>query len=142
MRTHNLPALLHSFVGVERLIDAMEKAQSASAGGFPPCNIERLDENAYAVTLAVAGFSEEDLAIELDERLLRVHGRKARTEPAEGGPVLLHRGLAMRDFSKEFQLAEHIEVVGASLANGLLRIDLVRKAPEKALPVRIAIARG
>jgi len=122
-----------STVGFDRLFDMLESADTAQ--GYPPYNIERNDENRYRVTLAVAGFGEKDLGIEVRDGVLTVTGK--RDEPQKSS--YLHQGIAGRAFERRFQLAEHVEVKGAGLENGLLHIDLERIVPEEKKPRRIPI---
>ena len=117
----NSPLLL-GFDQLERTLDRLAK----SAEGYPPYNIERIGENGLRITLAVAGFTSDDLAIELVESQLTVRGRQSD----DGDRVFLHRGIAARQFQRAFMLAEGIEVIGARLDNGLLSIDLVRPVQE------------
>ena len=123
-----------STVGFDRLIDLLE---SASEQGYPPYNIERTDEDNYRVTLAVAGFAEKDLAVDVKDRVLTVSGKREETE--KSGAALLHQGIAGRAFERSFQLAEHVEVKAARLENGLLHVDLERIVPEEKKPRRIQI---
>jgi molecular chaperone IbpA len=123
-----------STVGFDRLIGLLE---SASEQGYPPYNIERSDENNYRVTLAVAGFAEKDLAVDVKDRVLTVTGK--REEAEKSATALLHQGIAGRSFERSFQLAEHVEVKGARLENGLLHVDLERIVPEEKRPRRVAI---
>ena len=122
-----------STVGFDRLLGLLESADTAQ--GYPPYNIERSDENNYRVTIAVAGFGEKDLAIEVADGVLTVTGKR---EPA-AAPAYLHQGIAGRAFERKFQLAEHVEVKGAKLENGLLHVALERIVPEAKKPRRIAI---
>src|SRR6185437_12941204 len=122
-------------VGFDRLLGLLDQAEGTP--GYPPYNIERGDENHYRVTLAVAGFAEKDLGIEVRDGVLTVTGkREARTE---GQNAYLHQGIAGRAFERQFQLAEHVEVKAARLENGLLHIELERIVPEEKKPRRIAI---
>jgi molecular chaperone IbpA len=123
-----------STVGFDRLIGLLE---SASEQGYPPYNIERSDENNYRVTLAVAGFAEKDLAVDVKDRVLTISGKREQTEPPSTS--LLHQGIAGRSFDRGFQLAEHVEVKAARLENGLLHVDLERIVPEEKRPRRITI---
>ena len=123
-----------STVGFDRLINLLE---SASEQGYPPYNIERTDEDNYRVTLAVAGFAEKDLAVDVKDRVLTVSGK--REEPEKSPAALLHQGIAGRAFERSFQLAEHVEVKAARLENGLLHVDLERIVPEAKKPRRIQI---
>ena len=130
----------HPFLlGFDRLDRLVERTAKAGADGYPPYNIELRGENAWRVTLAVAGFGTEDLAITLEDRQLLVRGRQA--EEGEAGRVFLHRGIAARAFQRAFVLAEGVEVAGAQLVDGLLHIDLKRAAPEPEVR-SIAIARA
>ena len=123
-----------STVGFDRLINLLE---SASEQGYPPYNIERTDEDNYRVTLAVAGFAEKDLAVDVKDRVLTVTGKREEIEKSQ--PTLLHQGIAGRAFERSFQLAEHVEVKAARLENGLLHVDLERIVPEEKKPRRITI---
>jgi molecular chaperone IbpA len=122
-----------STVGFDRLLNLID---SASDQGYPPYNIERSDENNYRVTVAVAGFAEKDLSVDVKDRVLTVSGKK---EEASDKPSFLHQGIAGRAFERSFQLAEHVEVKAARLENGLLHVDLERIVPEEKKPRRITI---
>ncbi len=139
MRTFDLPPLYRSTVGFDRVFDLLDNAGKAETGGYPPYNIERLDENDYRVTLAVAGFSEDELDVELHENTLTVTGSR---KDEDEGRTFLYQGIAGRSFQRRFQLAEHVQVAGASLANGLLNIELKREIPESAKPRKISIGAG
>jgi molecular chaperone IbpA len=133
--------LFRSTIGFDRLtrlVDAASRADSVSAG-YPPYNIEKTGEDAYRLTMAVAGFSGDELDITVQENSLVVTG-KARKEEEEGR--YLHRGIARRAFERRFSLAEHIKVVGASLENGMLHVNLVHEVPEAAKPRKIEISRS
>jgi molecular chaperone IbpA len=123
-------------VGFDRLADLLETATADAATGYPPYNIERTDENAYRVDIAVAGFRSEELEIEVKENLLTVTGRKAANDEPRR---FLHRGLAERNFERRFQLADYVVVTDANLADGLLSISLKRELPEALKPRRIEI---
>jgi molecular chaperone IbpA len=123
-------------VGFDRLLDLLDQAEGAP--GYPPYNIERSDENHYRVTLAVAGFAEKDLAIAVRDGVLTVEGK--REAEANTRPSYLHQGIAGRAFERQFQLAEHVEVKGARLENGLLHIELERIVPEEKKPRKITIS--
>ena len=125
-----------STVGFDRLLGLLE---SASEQGYPPYNIERSDENNYRVTLAVAGFAERDLSVDVKDRVLTVSGKREGETPNDKPAAFLHQGIAGRAFERSFQLAEHVEVKGARLENGLLHVDLERIVPEEKRPRRIAI---
>src|SRR6185312_7242310 len=105
---------------------------------YPPYNIERTSENAYRITVAVAGFSDKDIAIEVKENTLAIRGDKAENKDEKKGEVL-HQGIAARAFERRFQLADHVQVTGAALVNGLLHVDLVREIPEAKKPRQIPI---
>jgi molecular chaperone IbpA len=139
MRNVDFSPLYRSTVGFDRLfsmLDQMATSESA-AQTYPPYNIERTGDNAYRITIAVAGFSEADLSIEARENTLTVKGEK-KSEVREDAEVL-YRGIASRAFERRFQLADHVEVKGASLENGLLHVDLVREIPENKKPRAIQI---
>ena len=139
MRQYDFAPLYRSTVGFDRLFSMLDTLGSGeNAQSYPPYNIERTGENAYRITMAVAGFSDSELSIESRENGLTVKGEKAE-ETAEGSEFL-YRGIAGRAFERRFQLAEHVEVRGASLKNGLLHIDLVRVIPEALKPRKIEIA--
>lgn len=131
--------LYRSTVGFDRLFSLMDAmgASETSQPAYPPYNIERTGENAYRITMAVAGFGEADLGLEVRESTLLVKGDKAASEENK---EILHRGIASRSFERRFQLADHVVVQGARLENGLLHIDLVREIPEAMKPRRIPIA--
>jgi molecular chaperone IbpA len=132
MRLDHSP-FFRTTVGFDRLLDLLESADTAQ--GYPPYNIERSDENHYRVTVAVAGFAEKDLSIEVKDGVLTVTGKRE----TEAKPSYLHQGIAGRAFERSFQLAEHVEVRGARLENGLLHIELERVVPEEKKPRKIAI---
>lgn len=119
----------HPFLlGFDQLERLVERAARSGNDGYPPYNIEQASQNAFRITLAVAGFREEDLAITVEDRQLVVRGRAAEDEKER---VFLHRGIAARQFQRSFVLAEGVEVAGAVLENGLLHIDLKRALPEQ-----------
>ena len=127
------PYLL-GFDQLERLVERSAKSEN----GYPPYNIESVGENAFRITLAVAGFRDEDLSITLEDRQLVIRGRQSEDE---SDSVFLHRGIAARQFQRSFVLADGVEVTGARLENGLLHVDLRRSVPE-AVVRRIEISRG
>lgn len=141
MRQFDLAPLHRSTVGFDRLFALLDGAASAAdaAPGYPPYNIERTAENEYRITVAVAGFAESDLNIEVKESTLTVRGE--RQPDARKGDVL-HQGIAARAFERRFQLADHVQVTGARLENGLLHVELVREVPEAKKPRTIAIGSG
>jgi molecular chaperone IbpA len=136
MRTIDFSPLYRSVVGFDRLAQLLETASADTATGYPPYNIERTDENAYKIEIAVAGFRPDELTIEAKENLLTVQGRKAANDDQRR---FLHRGLAERDFDRRFQLADYVIVTDAKLADGLLQISLKRELPEALKARRIEI---
>ena len=139
MRTFDLAPLYRSTVGFDRLFSMLDGFEAAP--GYPPYNIERTGENAYRISIAVAGFGENELSIEAKENSLTIKGEKqAKTD--EKKSEVLYQGIAARAFERVFQLAEHVEVKGAALENGLLHVDLVRQVPEAMKPRRVAIGNG
>ena len=141
MDTFDFSPLFRSTIGFDRFARLFDTASQldSSATSYPPYNIEKTGENAYRVTMAVAGFGAEDLDITSKEGSLVVTGKARKDEDASR---YLHRGLARRAFERRFQLADHIRVVGASLDNGLLHVDLVREVPEALKPRKIEITTG
>jgi molecular chaperone IbpA len=138
MRTVDFSPLYRSVVGFDRLAALLDQAATQdSASGYPPYNIERTDENAYRIEIAVAGFRPDELTIEVRENLLTVTGRKAANDDAR---KFLHRGLAERNFERRFQLADYVIVTDAALDNGLLSVSLKRELPEALKPRTIAIS--
>src|SRR5215475_2166242 len=139
MRSFDLTPLFRSTVGFDRLADMLDSvAQFDNGVTYPPYNIERTGENQYRISLAVAGFAEKDLAVEVKEGVLSIQGRRDG-EKENGQNRYLHQGIAGRSFDRRFQLAENVEVSGAQLENGLLHIDLERIVPEEKKPRRITI---
>jgi molecular chaperone IbpA len=139
MRHVDFSPLYRSTVGFDRLFTMLDSlGQPDGAQTYPPYNIERTGEDAYRISMAVAGFSEDEISIEAHRNVLTVKGEKAETEDKEGSE-LLYRGIASRAFERRFQLADHVDVQGASLKNGLLHIELKRNIPEEMKPRRIAI---
>jgi molecular chaperone IbpA len=137
MRTFDFSPLYRSTVGFDQLQSLLDTvSREADAPTYPPYNIERLGESDYRISMAVAGFDEADLSIEVNQNVLTISGKRTETENTE----YLHQGIAGRSFERRFQLAEHVEVKGASLHNGLLHVDLVRQVPEQLKPRQIAIA--
>ena len=139
MRTFDLSPLFRSTVGFDRLAEMLDSvAQYDSSVSYPPYNIERTDENHYRITLAVAGFAEKEMTVEVKEGVLSVQGRR-ESEKDTPAKHYLHQGIAGRSFERRFQLAENVEVRGAALENGLLHVDLERVVPEEKKPRRIVI---
>ena len=141
MRTFDLAPLYRSTVGFDRLFSMLDQSLDGAAPGYPPYNIERTGENEYRVTVAVAGFQEPELSIVAKENTLTIRGEKNANEDAKRGEVL-YQGIAARTFERVFQLADFVQVKGASLENGLLHVDLVREIPEAKKPRTIAIGNG
>lgn len=130
-----------STVGFDRLFDTLEAAARGEAGGtnYPPYDIERTGDDSYRITLAVAGFAEDEIELTAQQNLLVVAGKKADVAANDDDRRYLHRGIATRAFERRFQLADHVRVTGASLTNGMLAVDLVREVPEAMKPRKIAI---
>lgn len=126
-----------SSIGFDRLFRMLDEAQNVETQTYPPYNIERLGENAFRITMAVAGFASDELAIESKGNTLTVSGKKA--EPSEAAPDYVHQGIAARGFERRFHLADFVEVKGAELSNGLLHVSLVREVPEAMKPRLINI---
>src|SRR5207302_5692833 len=142
MRTFDLAPLYRSTVGFDRLFSLLDQVAGVDgAPSYPPYNIERTGENAYRITLAVAGFTEADLSIEKKEDTLTIRGEKQVKDAEKTGEVL-YQGIAARAFERRFQLADHVLVTGANLENGLLHVDLKREIPEAKKPRQIPIGGG
>jgi molecular chaperone IbpA len=140
MRHYDLSPLYRSTVGFDRMFSLLDQVSGAeTAVTYPPYNIERTGETAYRITLAVAGFAETDLSIETRENVPLIKGSKEARAEGEARAEILYQGIAARAFERRFQLAEHVEVTGASLRNGLLHVELVRQIPEAQKPRRIPI---
>jgi molecular chaperone IbpA len=140
MRHFDLTPLYRSTIGFDRvgsLLDTLSSFEGETPS-YPPYNIERVAENAYRISMAVAGFGEGDLDIEVKENTLSIRGEK-RIEQEQENATFLHRGIASRSFERRFQLADYVVVKSASLENGLLHVDLVRELPEAMKPRTIAI---
>ena len=138
MSTFDLSPLFRSTVGFDRLSRALDNAfqYDARAQGYPPYNIEKVDENGYRITMAVAGFGEDDIEVTQKENTLVV---RSTVENGQDGGEFLYRGIAARAFERRFQLADYVEVKDAQLVNGLLHISLVREVPEALKPRTIKI---
>ncbi len=138
MRHTDFSPFYRSAIGFDRLVQMLDQASGFdSDNGYPPYNIERTGENAYAITMAVAGFAADELKAEAKESTLAVTGEK---KPDDKERTFLHRGIAARSFERRFQLADHVEVKSATFENGMLTIELVRNLPERMKPKTIAIA--
>ncbi len=145
MRSFDLAPLYRSTVGFDRLANMLDRAMTTDVGTntYPPYNIEKSGENEYRITVAVAGFSEDELSVELRDGQLLISARKSEDASEESeNRTYLHRGIAARAFEKRFQLADHMRAVGAETRDGLLHVDLVREVPEALKPRRIEIASG
>ena len=142
MRGFDLSPLYRNTVGFDRLFSLLDSVGGVDAAPtYPPYNIERTGENAYRITVAVAGFTEAELGLEVKENTLTLKGEKASSETSDSAQVL-YRGIAARAFERRFQLADHVEVKGAVLENGLLHVDLVRNIPEAKKPRIVPISTG
>jgi molecular chaperone IbpA len=142
MRTFDFAPLYRSTVGFDRLFNLFDQlgGVEGAAPTYPPYNIERTGENAYRITVAVAGFKEDELAIEAKENTLTIRGEKQAKQ--DNGGEVLYQGIAARAFERRFQLADHVFVKGANLENGLLHVDLEREIPEAMKPRQIPIGGG
>ena len=138
MRTFDLSPLYRSTVGFDRLFSMLDQAAGSEPTSYPPYNIERTGENAYRITVAVAGFTPSELFIGPRENTLTIRGSKAAVE-GESKNEVLYQGIAARAFERRFQLADHVQATGAKLENGLLHVDLVREIPEAQKPRQIPI---
>jgi len=139
MRTYDFSPLYRSTVGFDRLFDMLDQTARESAPNWPPYNIERISEDDYRITMALAGFAPDEIELVQKENTLFVGGHK-NTDQEQG--EALHRGIATRPFRQSFDLAEHVKVVGANFENGLLTVELKREVPEALKPRRIEIAAG
>lgn len=140
MRTFDPTPLFRASVGFDRIADAMDRMLTAEAGQptYPPYNIEKTGENGYRISVAAAGFSADELSVEVRDNGLIIAARRAEDE---SGRSYLHRGIATRAFERRFHLADHVRVTGAAHVDGMLHVDLVRELPEALKPRRIEIAR-
>lgn len=141
MRNFDLAPLYRATVGFDQLAEMMDRVLSADVNQstYPPYNIEKTDDDSYRISVAVAGFSADELSVEVRDGALIVSARKAESDENR---TFLHRGIATRAFERKFQLADHVKVTGASHADGMLHIDLAREVPEALKPRRIEIARS
>lgn len=135
MRSIDFSPLYRSAIGFDRLANLIESAASNGNAGYPPYNIEQLGDNDYRISMAVAGFTQEELELSFQENLLTVKGNKQ----ADTERNYLYQGIAERGFERRFQLADYVRVKGADLKNGLLHIELTREVPEAMKPRKIAI---
>ena len=141
MRNFDFAPLYRATVGYDRIANLMDRALAADVAQptYPPYNIEKTAEDAYRISIAVAGFAPGELSVEVRDGAVFVSARKGADE---GAPVFLHRGIATRAFERRFALADHVRVTGAEQAHGMLHVDLVREMPEALKPRRIEIGRG
>jgi len=139
MSSFDFSPLFRSTIGFDRLSRLLDQSLVDEGTSYPPYNIEKTGEDAYRITMAVAGFGEEDINIVAQENMLVVAGK---AKPVDEKAQFLYRGIAGRAFERRFQLADHIKVNGASLVNGLLHVDLVREVPEAKRPRQIKIEAG
>jgi molecular chaperone IbpA len=135
MRTYDFAPLWRSTIGFDRLFDLLDETQRGSEDNYPPYNIERLGEDRYQISLALAGFSPDEMTVTAEQSVLTVEGRKGDKDQHE----YLYQGISARPFKRQFNLADHVQVKGANFENGLLRIELFREIPEAMKPRRIAI---
>ena len=127
--------LWRSTIGFDRLFNVLDEVQRTAEESFPPYNIERIDENRFQISVALAGFTPDEVALTAEQNVLTLEGKKADKEDK----IFLHRGISTRNFKRQFTLADHVEVKGARFENGLLLVELQREIPEAMKPRRIAI---
>ena len=140
MRTIDLSPLYRSFIGSEHLASMIDAAaRNEKQSSYPPYNIELLADDKYRITMAVAGFSKDDVSIEVQENTLTITGKKTAAKPDAGERKFLHKGISERNFERKFQLGDHVKVLTADMENGLLHIDLERLIPEAQKPRKIEI---
>jgi len=140
MRTYDLTPFYRSTVGFDRLFSLLDQTSADTSPGYPPYNIERTGDNAYRITLAVSGFTPDELSIVAKENTLTIKGEKVANQNGTGKAEVLYRGIAARAFERAFQLADYVVVKNASLENGLLHVDLAREIPEAKKPRSIPIS--
>jgi molecular chaperone IbpA len=138
MRTHDLHPLWRSTIGFDRLFDLLDETQHRTEDNYPPYNIERLGEDRYQISLALAGFSPDEIAVTAEQNVLTVEGRRSDQDHHE----YLYRGISRRSFKRQFNLADYVQVKTATFDSGLLRVELVREIPKAMKPRRIAIRGG
>lgn len=139
MTAYDFSPLYRSAIGIDRLAQLMENSLRSDQPSYPPYNIELVDENSYRITMAIAGFAQDEIEIEVENDTLTVAASKANEEVTRR---YLHQGIAARSFQRQFQLADHVKVKAARLENGLLHVDLQREVPEALKPRRITIESG
>lgn len=135
MRTYDFSPLFRSTIGFDRLLNVLDEVNRAAEETYTPCNIERHDENRFQISMALAGFTPDEISLTAGQNVLTLEGRKADKEDK----VFLHRGISTRNFKRQFTLADHVEVKGARFENGLLFVELQREVAEAMKPRRIAI---
>ncbi len=135
MRTYDFSPLWRSTIGFDRLLDLVETAQRAGEDNYPPYNIERVSEDRYQISLAIAGFSPDEVLVTAEQNAVIVEGNKADKTERE----YLYHGISSRPFKRQFNLADYVQVKSAAFENGLLMIELIREIPEAMKPRRIAI---
>src|ERR1700721_3201868 len=135
MKTYDFAPLWRSTIGFDRLFDLLDETQHRAQDNYPPYNIERLGEDRYQISLALAGFSPDEIAVTAEQNVLTVEGRKS-----EDQHEYLYQGISARPFKRQFNLADYVQVRGAAFDNGLLQIELIREIPEAMKPRRIAIS--
>jgi molecular chaperone IbpA len=138
MRTYDFAPLWRSTIGFDRLFDLLDETQHRAEDNYPPYNIERLGEDRYQISLALAGFGPDEIAVTAEQNVLTVEGRKSDKDQHE----YLYQGISARPFKRQFNLADYVQVKTASFDNGLLRVELVREIPEAMKPRRVAINGG
>lgn len=138
MRTYDFAPLWRSTIGFDRLFHLLDETQHMAGDNYPPYNIERLGEDGYQISLALAGFSPDEIAVTAEQNVLTVEGRKSDKDQHE----YLYQGISARPFKRQFNLADYIQVKTANFDNGLVRVELVREIPETMKPRRIAIGGG
>ena len=138
MRTYDLNPLWRSTIGFDRLFDLLDETQHTTEDNYPPYNIERLGEDRYQISLALAGFSPDEIAVTAEQNVLTVEGRRSDKHEHE----YLYQGISARPFKRQFNLADYVQVKSATFHNGLLRVELGREIPEAMKPRRIAIGGG
>ena len=143
MRTYDFAPLWRSSIGFDRLFDLLNDTQRLETqDNYPPYDIVRTGEETYRISLALAGFSPQDIAVTVQQNMLTVAGRKSEQAVQKTSPEYLYQGIAAREFERQFSLEDHVEVENASFDNGLLQINLVRRIPEAMKPRRIEIGAG
>jgi molecular chaperone IbpA len=143
MRTYDFAPLWRSSIGFDRLFDLLNDTQRLETqDNYPPYDIVRTGEETYRISLALAGFSAEDVTVTVQQNMLTVAGRKSEQATQKSGPEYLYQGIAAREFERQFSLEDHVEVENASFENGLLQINLVRRIPEAMKPRRVEIGTG